>query len=67
MTEHVQCSWDLNVQTQPSHSDCLLATWYFSFTDKFILTCTTILFSFFVVLKQTHSWLIRAGEGIYQW
>ena len=26
-----------------------------------------LLFSFFVILKQTHSWLIRAGESIYQW
>lgn len=67
MTEHVQCSWDLNVQTQLSHSGCLLVTWYFSFTDTFILTRTAILFSFFAVLKQTRSWLVRAGEGTYQW
>lgn len=63
MTEHVLCSWDLSVQTQPSHSDCLLITWYFSFTHKFILTCTTFCFLSLLYLNRHAPGSLEQGRA----
>ena len=66
MAEHVPCSWDLSVQTQPSHSLSASHLVFLLYPQVYV-DMYNLLFSFFVVLKQTHSWLIRAGESIYQW
>lgn len=66
MAEHVPCSWDLSVQTQPSHSLSASHLVFLLYPQVYV-DMYNLLFSFFVVLKQTHSWLIRAGKSIYQW